>query len=105
MPGHYPAGHIPFLFPPPGIVSILVIASLVLPNMTLGILVWYIDPPAKIPPSQPRPYHALTLIQPIPMTPAATSVPLQPQQEQSPIAKACFQRGKPKRKYLKHKAP
>ena len=35
-------------------------ASLVLPNMTLGILVWYIDPPINILPGQLRPYHALT---------------------------------------------
>lgn len=47
--GHYPADQIPFLFPPLRIFSIPIMASLVLPNMTLGILVWYIDPPANIP--------------------------------------------------------
>ena len=38
-----------FLIPPSRSSFCHVMASLVLPNMTLGILVWYIDPPASIP--------------------------------------------------------
>jgi len=77
--GHYPTGQIPFLFPSPGVFSIPVMASLVLHKITLGIPVWYVDPPASIPPGQLRPYHALTLVEPVPMTLAADSVPSQPQ--------------------------
>ena len=80
-------------------------ASLVLPNMTLGILVWYIDPPASILPSQLIPYHALTLVQLVPITPVIASVPSQPQQELIPIVKESRQGGEAKRKEPKDKAP
>jgi len=78
LPGHYPAGHIPFLFPPSGVLSVPVMALLVLPNMTLGFPVWYINPPTNISPGQVRPYHALNLVQPVPMALVAASVPSQP---------------------------
>lgn len=72
---HYLAGQIPLLFPPLGIFSIPVMAFIILPNMNLGILVWYIDPPARNFPSQLRPYHALTLVQLIHTTSDTTPVP------------------------------
>jgi len=59
LPGHYCASQIPFLFPPLGIFFVPVMASLVLPNITLGIPMWYIEPPVNTLPSQLRPYHAL----------------------------------------------
>lgn len=61
-PGHYPFGQIPFLFPPPGVYSTLVMATLSLPNITLGIPVWYIDPLITTPPNQLKPYTALILV-------------------------------------------
>ena len=36
-PGHYPSGQIPFLAPPPGVYTVPVMATLSLPNLTLGI--------------------------------------------------------------------
>ena len=80
-------------------------ASLVLPNMTLRISVWYIDPPASTPPSQLRPYHALTPVQLVPTTPSVVLVPSQPQQVPAPIVKVSKQGGKSKRKEHKDKAP
>lgn len=77
-PVHYLALQIHFLFSPPGIFSIPIMASLSLPNMTLGILFWYIDPPTSTPPGQLRPYHVLALVQLVPTTPAATPIPPQP---------------------------
>jgi len=85
--GHYPTGQIPFLFPPPGVFYIYVMVSLPLLNMTFGILLCYIGSPASILPSQLRPYHALTLVQSVPMTPVTNLVPSQPQQELTPIMK------------------
>lgn len=66
-----------FLFHPPEIFSVLVMASLVLPNMTLGITMWYIDPPMNTPPGQLRPYHALNPVQPVSNTPITAPVPPQ----------------------------
>eukprot|EP00253_Pinus_taeda_P006498 PITA_06498 len=91
--------------PHPRIIFVLVMDSLVLPNMTLGIPVWYIDPPASILPGQPRPYHALTQDQLVPMTVATALVPSQHQQEPTPVAKASTHGGKAKRKDSKDKAP
>lgn len=87
-PRHYPTGQIPFLFPPLGTCFVLVMASLVLPNMTLGIPLWYINPHVNILPYHPRLYHALTPIQLVPMTPIVASFPSQPQQELALVAKA-----------------
>ena len=74
-PGHYPSGQIPFLAPPPGVSTVPVMATLSLPNLTLGILVSYLDPPAPILPGQPKPYLALTLVQPVPMTSPTATMP------------------------------
>ena len=48
LPEHYPRGEIPFLQPPFGVFSVPFMASLVLPNMTLGISIWYINPRTSI---------------------------------------------------------
>ena len=42
--GHYPSGQILFLAPHFGVFSVPVMAMLSLPNLTLGIPIWYIDP-------------------------------------------------------------
>ena len=52
---------IPFLFPPLGVTSKIVMATLNLPNFTLVIPVWYLDPSAQ----PPMPQVVLTPIQPI----------------------------------------
>ena len=85
--GHYPVGQIPFLFPPSGIFFVPIMSSTVLPNMTFGIPIWYIDPHTSTLPGQLRPYHALTLVQPIPATLSTTLILLQAKQEPTPIAK------------------
>ena len=59
--GSSPIHTIPFLFRPLGVMSKLVMATLSLPNFTLGILVWYLDPPAQ--PAMPQ--VVLTPVQPI----------------------------------------
>ena len=74
-PGHYPFGQILFLAPPLGLYTVPIMATLSLPNLTLGIPVWYLDPPAATPPGQPKPYLALTPVQLLPMTSPATTVP------------------------------
>ena len=45
----FPIHTIPFLFPPSSIVSKLVMATLNFMSFTLGILVWYLDPPTSPP--------------------------------------------------------
>ena len=77
-PGHYPSSHIPFLAPPLGVYSVPVMATLSLPKLTLGIPIWYLDPQAATPPGQPKPYLALTLVQLVPMTSPAATVPHSP---------------------------
>ena len=59
--GSSPIHTIPFLFPPPGVMSKPVMATLILPNFTLGIMVWYLDLLAQ----PPMPQVVLTLVQPI----------------------------------------
>lgn len=54
-------------------------AMLRIPNITLGILVWKIDPPPNTPTNQIKPYTALAPIQPVVPTPAFALVPKQPQ--------------------------
>ena len=55
-------------------------ATLSLPNITLGILVWYIDPPPNNPPDQIKPYIALIAFQHVVPTPSFSLVPQQPEQ-------------------------
>ena len=50
-------------------------ATLGLPNITLGILVWYIDPSANTPPDQLKPYNTLTLVQQVVPSPSFALVP------------------------------
>ena len=54
--------------------------SLSLPNLTLGIPVWYLTPPTETPPGHPKPYISMTPVQPIPFAPPTTTVPLAPPQ-------------------------
>lgn len=103
-PGHHPSGQIPFLAHPSGVFSVPIMATLTLPNMTLGILVWYMDPLANTPPSQLKPYTALTPVQPVAMTPPFASVPQPPQHEPTPLVKASGEGGKACKKAPKEKA-
>ena len=77
-PGHHPFGQIPFLAPPLGVYTIPVMATLSLPKLTLGILIWYHDPPATALPGQPKPYIDLTPVQSAPMTSPTATVPPSP---------------------------
>ena len=54
---------IPFLSPPSSIVSNPIMDTFNLPGFTLGIPVWYLDPPTP----HPTPHIVLTPIQPIEM--------------------------------------
>ena len=58
-------------------------ATLSLPNLTLGIPVWYLDPSAATPPGKPKPYLALTPVQPVPVAASIATVPPTPQQDPS----------------------
>ena len=78
-PGHYPSGQISFLVPPPGIYMAPIMATLSLPNLTIGITIWYLDPPAATPPGEPKPYLSLTLVQWVPLTSLVVTVPQPPQ--------------------------
>jgi hypothetical protein len=59
----HPITQVPFLFPPPGVVGTVVMAIMNLLGLTLGIPVWYLDPPAPTPPSVPTPHLVLTPVQ------------------------------------------
>ena len=80
-----------------------VMATLSLPNLTLGILIWYLDPQVANPPSQPKPYLALTLVQPVTMTSPVVTVPQPPQQEPSPIVTTLGKKGKACKRASKEK--
>ena len=103
-PGHYPSGQIPFLAPPPGVYTVPVMATLSLPNLTLGIPIWYLNPLVATPSSQPKPYHALTPIQPVPLTSPVVTVPQPPPQKQTPIATALGKKGRAHKRASKNKA-
>jgi len=64
-----------FLFPPLGFFSSTVLATLSLPNITFGILVWYIDPPENTPPNQLKPYTTFTQVPLVVPTPSFSSFP------------------------------
>ena len=68
-----------------------VMGTLSLPNLTLGIPFWYIDPPAATPPGHPKPYLALTPVQPVPLT---SSGPPAPPQGPTPVVPAPGKKGK-----------
>ena len=59
--GATPIHTIPFLFPPSGVVSAPVMATLSLPGLTLGLPVWYLSPPVR----PPTPDVVLQPVQPI----------------------------------------
>ena len=67
--GATPIHTIPFLFPPSGVVSAPVMATLSLPGLTLGLPVWYLSPP--VPP--PTPDVILQPVQPIVTTSQPTT--------------------------------
>jgi len=73
--GHYPFGQIPFLSPHIGIYSTPIMATLSLPNVTFGILAWYIDLPANTLPNKLKPYTPLALVQPVVPTPSFALLP------------------------------
>ena len=79
-------------------------ATLSLPNMTLGILIWYHDPPVATLPGQPKPYIALSPVQPVPVTSLAATVPQSPQQEPPPVVTASGKKGKARKGASKDKA-
>jgi hypothetical protein len=58
-----PYAQVPFLFLPLGIFGKTIMDTLSLPNLTLAILVWYLDPPTPLVPSTPTPRLVLTLVQ------------------------------------------
>ena len=104
LPGHYPSGQILFLAPPLGVYTVTVMATLSLPNLTLGIPVWYLDPPTATFPGQPKPYISLTPVQLVPRTSPAATVPQSPQQEPPPVATALGKKGKARKGASKDKA-
>lgn len=59
-----------------------------LPNITLGIPVWYINLPTNTTPNQLKPYTSFTPVQHVVPTPTFVVAPQQPQQEVTPILKA-----------------
>jgi hypothetical protein len=66
---------IPFFYPPLGIQSFQVAATLTLPNMVLAILVWYLHPPEMVPqPSLPPQTKGIPMTIPI-LTPTIPSTP------------------------------
>ena len=79
-------------------------ATLSLPNLSLGIPVWYLDPLAATSPGQPKPYIYLTLVQPVPMTSPTITVPQPPQQEPPLVAIASSKKGKARKRASKDKA-
>ena len=103
-PGHYSAGQIPFLGPPPGVYSVLVMANISIPNLTLGIPVWYLTPPTATPPGHPKPYIAMTPMQPIPVAPSTATVPLAPPQDHPHAASAMGKKRKTRKGASKDKA-
>ena len=92
-----PFAHVPFLFPPPGIVSTPMMATLSLSNLTLGIPVWYLDPPAPPMPGAPTPNLVLTPVQPMVPTLVPTSTPIQAQPTLAKTGKGVSKGGKAKK--------
>lgn len=80
-------------------------ATLSLPNITLGIPVWYIDPSTNTQSNKLKPCNTLTLVQPVVPTPAFSSVPKQPQHGPTLVAKAYGNGGKARKKGTQHKPP
>jgi hypothetical protein len=72
---------IPFFYPPPGIQTFQVAATLTLSNMVLAIPVWYLHPPEMVPqPSLPPQTEGIPMTIPIltptiPSTPPLTNLP------------------------------
>ena len=79
-------------------------ATLSLPNLTLGIPVWYLDPPAATPPGHPKPYLSLKLVQPVPVVASVATVPPTPHREPSPAVIATSKKRKARKGASKDKA-
>lgn len=79
--------------------------ALRLPNIAFGILVSYINPPSNTSPNKLKPYNSLNLVQPVIPTPSFASIPQQPQQELTPIAKSSSDGGKPRKREPKTRHP
>jgi hypothetical protein len=69
-----PLTQIPFFYPPPGIESFQVAATLTLPNMVLAIPVWYLHPPEMVPRPSLPPQEGLPMTIPI-LTPTTPILP------------------------------
>ena len=68
-----PLTQIPFFYPPPGVETFQVAATLTLPNMVLAIPVWYLHPPEMV----PRPQAGLPMTIPV-LTPNTPTTPILP---------------------------
>ena len=79
-------------------------ATLSLPNLTLGIPVWYLDPAATTLPGQPKPYLAYTLVQLVPMNSPVSTVSQPPQQEPPPVMTASGKKSDARKRASKDKA-
>jgi hypothetical protein len=72
-----PLTQIPFFYPPPGVESFQVAATLTLPNMVLAIPVWYLHPPKMVPrPQAGLPMTILVLTPNAPTTPILPTPPV-----------------------------
>ena len=78
-------------------------ATLSLPNLTLGIPVWYLDPLAATPPGHPKPYLALTLVKPVPLASSVATMPPAPPQDPTPVVTAPGKKGKARKGASKDK--
>lgn len=72
-------------------------ATLSLSNLTLGIPVWYLDPPAPPMPGAPTPNLVLTPVQPMVPTLVPTSTPIQAQPTLAKTGKGVSKGGKAKK--------
>ena len=79
-------------------------ATLSLLNLTLGITIWYLDPPAATPPGHPKPYLALTPVQPVPLASSVATIPPAPPQDLTPVVTALGKKGKARKGASKDKA-
>jgi hypothetical protein len=72
-----PLNQIPFFYPPPGIESFQVAATLTLPNMVLAIPVWYLHPPEMVPRPSLPPQEGFPMMIPV-LTPTTPILPTPP---------------------------
>jgi hypothetical protein len=92
-----PFAQVTFFFYTLGIISTLVMATLNLPNLTLGIPLWYLDPPTPLGPSKSTPYFVLTPMYPIGVTPLSAKKSTQTKLVSTKSGKGVGTRGKIKK--------